>query len=508
MLNIYALEQQLQEAMHQHHVPGCALAFAIDASLHYAHGFGVTSTAGYGVPVQADTRFRIGSITKPMTATLIMLLVEKGKLSLDAPITAYLPDFSFHANPAYTEQITLRALLSHTSGLPSAYNPYGYRGEDALRRHVYDEIAHLPFITPPNTVYSYCNPGLRLAGYIAQVVTETPYLQLMQRHLFDPLQMQHTTYDPTVAMTYSVAQAHDLQPDGSLKMVHHYSDNSSGYASGGAISSVIDLVKFGIFHLQQAKRFQPMTTPQVSKYMLDGDAYGLGWALDQKGGIQRIYHEGLIATFGAKLLLIPQANLVMAIACNQTFTFWESMDQTLDAITQYMLPQPTKARKAPAPAITDKQYEGDYLGHERGAARLHHQNKRWYLEWNSIDIPLTPHAENILRGEKDKKAVTVGLIPGGNHIMLNGSPCTRVQGFEFKSLRGNLAHYEGVYIGADVVTVQAKHRHLEITSREYNQTCPCMALNQDHLVCDLGTLFFKDDDTLVMNGIYELTRQT
>jgi CubicO group peptidase (beta-lactamase class C family) len=118
MLNFYQLEQGIEAKMHESHIPGLALAIVQEHKLIYARGFGVTSVEGGGIPVTPETLFRIGSITKPLTGTAIMRLVEAGKLDLDIPVKAYIGWFRL-SDPEATEHVTLRMLLSHTSGLPT-----------------------------------------------------------------------------------------------------------------------------------------------------------------------------------------------------------------------------------------------------------------------------------------------------------------------------------------------------------------------------------------------------
>jgi CubicO group peptidase (beta-lactamase class C family) len=118
MLNIYKLEQRIEEQMQATHVPGLALAIVKDQEVMYARGFGVTSVEDAGLAVTPQTLFRIGSVTKSLTGTMIMRLVEQGKLDLDKPVKAYIDRFTLSEQRA-AEQVTLRMLLSHTSGLPT-----------------------------------------------------------------------------------------------------------------------------------------------------------------------------------------------------------------------------------------------------------------------------------------------------------------------------------------------------------------------------------------------------
>ncbi|HEU5376900.1 MAG TPA: serine hydrolase domain-containing protein, partial [Ktedonobacteraceae bacterium] len=118
MLNFAELEERIEQQMKDAHVPGLALAIVLGTEIIYAKGFGVTSIEDNGVAVTPKTLFRIGSVTKPLTGTAIMCLVEAGLLDLDQPVRTYIPWFSLSEAEA-SERVTLRMLMSHTSGLPT-----------------------------------------------------------------------------------------------------------------------------------------------------------------------------------------------------------------------------------------------------------------------------------------------------------------------------------------------------------------------------------------------------
>jgi CubicO group peptidase (beta-lactamase class C family) len=248
MLNIFDLEALITSAMESAKVPGAALAIVHENKLIYARGFGVTSIEEGGIPVTPGTIFRIGSTTKPLTTTAIMQLVASDQLELDTPIDEVLPDLQLSV-PGATKEITLRKLMSHTAALPTAAEHYGSRDGSGLHQSIYSEVVSLPLIAPVGKIWSYSNPGLNLAGYIAERVTGKPYTQLIQELVFDPLEMKRTTFDTTIAMTYPLAQSHNLTAEGQLEVDHHYADNTAHYPAGFAMSTVLDLANFAIMHM-------------------------------------------------------------------------------------------------------------------------------------------------------------------------------------------------------------------------------------------------------------------
>jgi CubicO group peptidase (beta-lactamase class C family) len=211
----------------------------------------VTSFEEGGVPVTPQTLFAYGSICKNICAALVMRLVEEGRLHLDRPIVEYLPDLRFTNNETYGRQITLRHLLSHTSGLPNAGKYWGPRDPDALRRSVYEQVAHFTFLAEPGAVHLYSNMVICVAGHVAEAVTGRYYDDLVQEYVFDPLQMARTTFDPVVAMTYPVALPHESGPDGEPQVRHKLPYNASGNPSSFALGSVADLANLARMYLNR-----------------------------------------------------------------------------------------------------------------------------------------------------------------------------------------------------------------------------------------------------------------
>ncbi len=190
-MNYHQLDQIIEKHMNQVHVPAVVLAVVNEQEIVYSKGYGLTSVEEGGVPVTPRTLFRIGSVTKPLVATAVMRLVEDGQLDLDQPLTAYINWLHF-SDPHAEKRITLRMLLSHTSGLPKDSHS-GSRDADGLERNMRQRLPHYNFVAPPGTLYSYANAGFSLLGFIAQTVTGKSFPDVMQEYIFDPLEMSLTT---------------------------------------------------------------------------------------------------------------------------------------------------------------------------------------------------------------------------------------------------------------------------------------------------------------------------
>jgi CubicO group peptidase (beta-lactamase class C family) len=219
-----------------------------NGAVTYSRGFGVTSVEESGVPISANTLFNIGSITKVLTGTLIMCLVEQGRLDLEAPVIIYIPEFRF-SDEDWGRRVTLRHLLSHTSGLPPAGKDWGPRNADALERYVWDELSKHSFLAAPGRIHTYSNTALVMAGYLAEVVTGQAFDEALQEIVLEPLGMTHTTFDHTVAMTYPLALPHAMSDDGRVSVTHRFVDNLSGHPSGFSFSNTSDLTKLALMFL-------------------------------------------------------------------------------------------------------------------------------------------------------------------------------------------------------------------------------------------------------------------
>ncbi len=206
MLNIYQLEQRIQHVTEAQHVVGMALAIIQNAEVTYARGFGVTSVEDGSLPVTPHTLFCIGSISKTLTATLIMRLVEQGKLDLDAPVTKYLPDFK--PGNRFDTPVTLRQLMAHRSGLVRE-PPVGHYFDDSapsLARTV-RSLNRSEVVYAPGSRTKYSNAGVAAVGLVLEEAERQPFARYLSRTLLVPLGMGHSTFEPDPAITKDLARA-------------------------------------------------------------------------------------------------------------------------------------------------------------------------------------------------------------------------------------------------------------------------------------------------------------
>ena len=234
----------------------------------------------WNVPNATDTRFRIGSITKVFTAILVMQLVQEGRLDLDAHISDYLPDY-----PAKTGQaVTLRHLLSHTSGIPSytQHNPYIGDSDSCgfWVRYSPEELvatfSNLDLRFEPGSKFEYCNSAYVLLGVILEKLTGKPYEQLLKERILDPLGMKDTGYARPETIIPRRARGYLVRDDGYANA--HYDNTAIFYSAGALYSTVDDLFRFdqALYSdvLLDAKTRELMFTHVVAT---PRGGYTLGW---------------------------------------------------------------------------------------------------------------------------------------------------------------------------------------------------------------------------------------
>jgi CubicO group peptidase (beta-lactamase class C family) len=281
-------------------------------------------TAGVAGPggeaVREDTAFQIGSITKVYTTTLVMRAVERGLLELDEPVHDVFPDIAF-ANPDAQARITLRHLLSHTSGLDGDLFSDHADGPDAIERYV-TTCAMLPSLSPPGERYSYCNAGFVIAGALAARAFAVPYEQALG-DLVDDLGVKTPTTERREGM--SAAWGRHVESTGEVVDVDPWTGSRAMAPSGSTpLATIHDLLTFAEMHLDDGRVgtrrvlsvgfARAMREEQVS--VPDGGACGLGWHLARWGDHTVVRHDGWTLGQRAFLSTIPATRTAATVLAN------------------------------------------------------------------------------------------------------------------------------------------------------------------------------------------------
>ncbi len=325
-----AMSAFLRHGIEKHGVPGAAIAVLED---------GVTTGAAAGVlnletqvPVTRDAMFQIGSITKVLTATLVMRLVDAGKLELDEPIVRYLPGFTL-ANADDAARITTRHLLSHTSGIDGDFFEATGRGEQALEEYV-RRCRSLRTLHPVGEAFSYCNSGYAIAGRLVEVLADRGWHRLMREWLFEPLGMRHAATLPEDLVGKLAAIGHAPLGGGQSGLAplpSAYAIPFSLAAAGATPTmSAPDLLRFAALHLNggaSGERVPILSRESVAAMQAPVaavphhaaaqiDRWGLGWSLSRWDGHELIGHDGNTDGQRAFLRALPEKHVAMALLTN------------------------------------------------------------------------------------------------------------------------------------------------------------------------------------------------
>jgi CubicO group peptidase (beta-lactamase class C family) len=251
------------------------------------------------------------------TAAALVGLAVEGKLDLNAPIGARL---SFL--PPKLAAITANQLLSHTAGLYDEAPMNGSHDDSALGNGIRGWTAERLF-TPPGRVFSYSNPGYWVAGYLVETLSAMPYADAMESRLFKPLGMERTTLRPTMAMTWPLAQGHELK-DGKAAIARPAADNSAGWPAGSMFSNTRDLARFVIAFVNEGRLDgKQVIDPKIIALMSTGHAvvpaggsYGYGLVLTEFRSVHQVAHDGSRSGYRSAIRMIPAQHAAVIIQVN------------------------------------------------------------------------------------------------------------------------------------------------------------------------------------------------
>ena len=319
------LDAYIAKAVKDWNAPGLAIAIVKDDSVVFAKGYGVREL-GKPDPVDAGTRFAIGSTTKAMTVAALGMLVDEGKLKWDDPVTKYLPDFRL-SDPWVTSQITVRDLLTHRTGLGNA--DLLWAGADYSTAEIIRRVRYLPLAYSPRSQFVYQNIMYAAAGQVVEAVSGMPWEQFLRARLFTPLGMSATVpLLADLAGQPNVASPH-AEVDDTMRVIQNRTVDPVK-AAGSVWSSVTDMSKWmkfildsgrvngGSQRLLNAATVKEMLTPQMiaDKEYPTFDAvhshffdYGLGFFLQDYAGQAIAMHTGSIDGMCAIIGLIPDKRL-------------------------------------------------------------------------------------------------------------------------------------------------------------------------------------------------------
>ena len=322
-----AIDAYILQQMHRLNIPGGSLAIVEGERIVHLKGFGKARPDGK-VPAP-QTPFFIGSLTKSITALAVMQLVEAGKVELDAPVQRYLPWFRV-ADPQASAQMTVRHLLNQTSGLTfllsNAILANLDQSPDATERQV-RLLSRFKLNRPVGSKFEYCNMNYNILGLVIEAASGESYVNYIQRHIFEPLEMSQTYTSKTAVQQNGLARGHrhwfslpfpapelpvplGSLPSGQLiscteDMAHYL----IAHLNGGRYSQVQILSAAGIAELHRGVAEQLVFGKSVG-------AYGMGWFEVDLGQTKTFSHGGNVPDFSGFMGLVPEQKRGMVLLLN------------------------------------------------------------------------------------------------------------------------------------------------------------------------------------------------
>ena len=312
-----SLDRRTEEARRDTGIIGGAIAAARPDRVLYARPFGYADRER-GIEATIDTPFAMASVTKILTATAIMMLVDEGKIDLDAPVNTYLGEDKVRATFGSEDEITVSRLMDHTAGLPLLYQPL-YADEDVAKPSFAQLMRDFGYtILPPGVSSQYSNLGYEILAELIRRQSGMSYADFIRTRIFEPLDMNSALIASGRVLPDGAAQRYMI--DGTIAP----GVDSSHPGAANSYMSVADMIRFGRFWLSAYKGETPLLSQASARAMISNDKgeFGKGpgkglWPEDYPGDTLYVSHGGSMAGAKARLAILPNRDLVVASAINE-----------------------------------------------------------------------------------------------------------------------------------------------------------------------------------------------
>jgi D-alanyl-D-alanine carboxypeptidase len=346
-----SIDSIVKSAMEKRHIPGISVAVMKEGRPVYVHGYGLANVE-LTVPATPATVYEIGSITKQFTATTVMMLVEEGKIALDDSINKYLDGL-----PEAWNSVTIRHLLTHTSGIKSYTNLPSFL-PNLRKDYKPEEIPRLSYEIPlefqPGERFAYNNTGYFLLGMILEKVSGKPYGELLHDRIFSPLGMTSTRINSLRDVIPNRASGYDWSGTG-YKNAEYLSMTQPGGA-GVLVSTVLDMAKWDAAlygeRLLKKSSLQQMWTPfKLNTGTMSN--YGFGWGITHTPAHRGIAHGGGIPGFTTDIRRLLDDKLTVVVFTNSGVANPGSIAQSIaELYVPAVKPPPVKVVTGANPALT------------------------------------------------------------------------------------------------------------------------------------------------------------
>jgi CubicO group peptidase (beta-lactamase class C family) len=317
------VEEKIKQAIAKKEIPSMVVAISKDGRIVYEGAFGYADIEG-NVPATVNTAYRLASVSKPITATGLMVLRQKGMVNIDEPAEQYAKPLKFRSFEGNSSDVTLRQLLGHSSGL-SSYFQYALGDaqssapgfEAAFNRYGY-------FFHPAGSLTEYSNLGYGLLGYIIAERSGTTFANFMKTEVFDPLGMKNSFVAKPGSPSIQVAKTYGSD----LKLLPNLFNNTEG--AGNLYSSAHDLMMFSALYLGTEKIKRPILSREntelvrnsvestaLNPLFASSTSYAFGWyKRPDDGGYKTMWHEGGMPGASSFIKLIPDETIAVAAITN------------------------------------------------------------------------------------------------------------------------------------------------------------------------------------------------
>ena len=426
------LEDAIQYEIDSKDLNAISMVLVDDQKIVWAKGFGYEDPEKL-IEADAYTVYRVGSVSKLFTDMAIMQRVEKGEISLDAPIQTYLPDFK--PNNPFNKSITLRQLMSHRSGLLREPREGNYFADDGVSlKTTVESIVPSTLIHEPESKIKYSNAAIAVVGYTLEVLYQTPYVKYMQKHLLEKIGMSNSAFAPNRKINSKLAKATMWSFDNRIFTAPTF--ELGMIPAGSLYAPVTDLAKFMMMIFAdgmgtkeaviQSETLAEMISPQFGGDRTSG--YGIGFGLSEHGGYQKIGHGGAIYGFSTQLYAMPEIKYGVATASSVDIT-----NSITTKLSNYALdlmlakknnePLPNYIKTSNLGKKLAQSLEGNYT---RGNlyADIELRGTNTVLITNYLEVPLRQSSKGFISDGRINQG-SFRVEKSGNNLLVNGKKFTR-----------------------------------------------------------------------------------
>ncbi|HLC95366.1 MAG TPA: serine hydrolase domain-containing protein [Patescibacteria group bacterium] len=362
------LDAWLPYKIQYENIPGLSVGIVYQGKLVYQQGFGYANVSKK-IPATPDTCYRIASISKIFTAVAIMQLVEQGKVRLNDTVTRYLPWFHIQTKHFTSQNITIRHLLSHTSGIwRDGDTPHWETDTFPNFAEVKKSLSEKTLVFPNNTVFKYSNFGFALLGEVIKQVSGMEYGEYVTTHIINPLHLKHTTPDFSEQANKWLATGYARHiPDATRQTFHHTQTNVYAPAAG-FLSNVLDMARYLVALSPQ--NTDNILINQKSKKMLmkkhhrtgeNDEAYGLGFEMYTIKKRNIVGHGGSFPGFSTFIALDAKNDIGVVVLANTNKCHIQDITTSIFATLYTLIDEPQRFN-AHKKILQQNKYEGTYRG--------------------------------------------------------------------------------------------------------------------------------------------------